>query len=66
MAIGNKKSGKKQKMTSTKELKGVRRNGILYLDRGVGTGCFSNVNPSSSGGEMNSCSGSIIPNVKGR
>lgn len=48
--------------TSTKQLNGVRRNGVLYLDRGVGTGCFANVNPSSSSMfEENTGSSHILP-----
>lgn len=53
--------------TSTKQLKGVRRNGVLYLDRGVGTGCFANVNPSSSSMfEENTGSSHILPKTKNK
>lgn len=33
----------KKKLPSTKELKGKRVNGVLYLDKGIGSGQFWNV-----------------------
>lgn len=58
----NKHSG----ATSTKEIEGVRKNGVLYISKGVGTGCFSRVSASASGTsvDINSGSSHILPNVK--
>lgn len=58
----NKHSG----ATSTKEINGVRKNGILYIKKGVGTGCFSRVNASSSSSDVSFGAGSshILPDVK--
>lgn len=55
------------KILSTKELEGKRVGGVLYLKKGVGTGCFSHVNPTASGNDQNTVGSSqIIPNVKNR
>lgn len=56
---------KQSKKLSTKELKGRRVNGVLYLDRGVGSGCFLHVNYSgTSGSESFTETDHILPSVK--
>lgn len=58
---GSSKKGDKEKITSTKQLEGLRVNGVLYLDKGVRTGSLDKVNISFD----NYFSGSsyIIPSV---
>ena len=67
MALKRSKINPNAGSKSTKELNGIRRNGVLYLDKGVGTGCFSNINPTSSSiFENNTGSEYIIPENKKR
>ena len=41
-------SNNRKKLPSTKNLEGSRVGGVLYLDRGVGSGKFQNINCSGS------------------
>ncbi len=61
--MGKKANSKSKKTISTKKLEGRRINGVLYLDRGVGLGRFSNINSTSpSFDNSTGSSGQVIKN----
>lgn len=53
---------RKKKLPSTKNLVGERRNGVLYLKKGVGSGQFWNVH----GDGVVGASDHVIPGVDNR
>jgi hypothetical protein len=61
--MSSKKNQKrKPKPISTKDLPGERRNGVLYLKSGIGSGCFHGINPTSSGFDNTLGSGQVVRN----